>query len=81
MDKCACGARLKHFWIWRDDGNVAHASAFEPAIQSEARLLAATARDAIRALQAPQPPKHDVLSSPSGPAWQGQCRERVPLSQ
>lgn len=74
METCICGTQLRPYWIWRDHAKIAHASAFEPEIQSENQLMAASVRDALRAVQSGLPPKHDVHAKPAGRLWEGGCR-------
>lgn len=77
VETCACGTPLKQFWIWRDVGNTRHASAFQPAIESEASVYAANARDALAPIQGGLTPKHDVHEVGGGLAWRGSCGEEA----
>jgi muramidase (phage lysozyme) len=77
METCSCGAALKQFWIWRDVKQVPHASAFQPAIQSEVSVFAANARDALAPIQGSQVSKHDVREVGGTRSWLGSCAEET----
>jgi hypothetical protein len=77
METCSCGVALKQFWIWRDVKGTPHASAFQPAIQSEITVFAANARDALAPIQGGQASKHDVREVGGKRTWLGTCGEQA----
>jgi muramidase (phage lysozyme) len=77
METCSCGAALKQLWIWRDVQRALHASAFQPAIQSEVSVFAANARDALAPIKGGQTPKHDVREVGGNRVWMGSCGDEA----